>query len=537
MPASLFGHIQNPKFQIHEVFMKFASQPVKHYQSTADPESLAAAFEALQAKLPGMWREVGSTDPGGAQQRENTVVVVPSLTIDMEIPTVKAQAYEERFLFLLFLLGQTNLRLIYVTSQPILPEIIDYYLDICPGAIISNARKRLFLVSPYDGSARPLTEKLLERPKLLKYIRDLIPDPNNAHIVPFNTTDLERELAVSLGVPMYAADPNCFALGTKSGARTLFSEEGIPHPLGVEELFGEETAVEAIMAMRAQKPSIDKVIVKLNEGVGGMGNTLVDLVGAPIPGVEKEREAIVERFRTMQFEIGGVSYATYLENFQDNGGVVEEFIYGLETYSPSVQLRNTPLGEVQILSTHDQLLGGPSGQTFLGAVFPARREYSRLITNQAQKIGERLAREGVIGRYAVDFLVTRQPGGEWESYAIEINLRKGGTTTPYLTLQYLTRGQYDVDSGLFYTLRGQERYYVASDHIESEKYRQYAPADLFDLLSGHRLHFDHTSQTGVVMHMISGVGTYGSLGVTAIGSSRDEAQALYLAFQDVLDKE
>ena len=101
--------------------MKYASQGIEHYHSTADPAELAAAFEALQAKLPEMWREVGSTDPGGTVQRENTVVVVPSLSIDMEIPTVRQQAYEERFLFQLFLLGQTNLRLIYITSQPIFP--------------------------------------------------------------------------------------------------------------------------------------------------------------------------------------------------------------------------------------------------------------------------------------------------------------------------------------------------------------------------------------------------------------------------------
>jgi hypothetical protein len=516
--------------------MKFASEGLKHYQSPADPVELTAAFERLQAKLPRMWREIGSSDPGGQPQKENTVVVVPSLSVDMEIPTVKAQAYEERFLFMLFILGQTNLRLIYVTSQPILPDIIDYYLDILPGVIINNARKRLFLVSPYDGSSRPLSEKLLERPKLLQQIRDLIPDPNNAHIVPFNTTDLERELAVRLGIPMYAADPSCFALGTKSGGRQLFQEEGIQHPLGVENLFSEETAVEAIMAMRAEKGTIDKVIVKLNEGVGGMGNSLVDLGGAPAPGAEGEREAIRERFQAMQFEIEGLGYLAYLESFEQHGGVVEEFVSGEEVHSPSVQLRNSPLGEVQILSTHDQLLGGPSGQTFLGAVFPARREYSRLITDEALKIGERLAREGVVGRYAVDFLVSRQSGGEWEPYAIEINLRKGGTTTPYLTLQYLTRGQYDPPSGLFHTLRGQEKFYVASDHIEAERYRQYAPADLFDLLSAQRLHFDHASQTGIVMHMMSGVGTYGSVGITAIGDSRDEAQALYLAFQDVLDR-
>ena len=516
--------------------MKYSSQGLASNQSTADPWELAAAFAKLQAKLPGMWREIGSEDPGGPAQKERTIVVVTSMSLDLEIPTVKQQVYEERFLFLLFLLAQTNLRLIYITSQPILPEIIDYYLNLLPGTISTSARKRLFLVSPYDGSSRPLSQKLLDRPRLLQHIRDLIPDRDNAHIVPFNTTNLERELAVRLDIPMYAADPGCWALGTKSGARQLFTKVGVAHALGVENLFDEDSAVSAILDMRSRKPVIDKIIVKLNEGVGGMGNALVDLVGAPAAGSEGERVAVRERFRAMQFEVKNISYDSYMANWHEHGGIVEEFLTGAEVHSPSVQLRNSPLGEVQILSTHDQLLGGPTGQTFLGAIFPARAEYARMITRDAQKIGERLVREGVIGRYAVDFLVTRKPGTDWESYAIEINLRKGGTTTPYLTLQYLTRGQYDAETCLFHTLRGHKKYYVASDHIESKTYRRFTPTDLYDLLSSHHLHFNHTSQTGIVLHMISGVGTYGSLGLTAIGDSFDEAQAMYVAIKDLLGK-
>ena len=136
-------------------------------QPALSPQDIAAAFDRLQAKLPAMWREIGSQDPGGPVQKERTVIVVPSMSLDLEIPTMKQQVYEERFLFLLFLMSQTNLRLIYITSLPIMPEIIDYYLDIVPGTIVSSARKRLFLVSPYDGSSRPLSKKLLERPKLL----------------------------------------------------------------------------------------------------------------------------------------------------------------------------------------------------------------------------------------------------------------------------------------------------------------------------------------------------------------------------------
>jgi hypothetical protein len=37
-----------------------------------------------------------------------------------------------------------------VTSQPILPSVIDYYLDLLPG-VIPHTRKRLFLVSTWTA--------------------------------------------------------------------------------------------------------------------------------------------------------------------------------------------------------------------------------------------------------------------------------------------------------------------------------------------------------------------------------------------------
>ena len=54
-----------------------------------------------------------------------------------------------------------------LTSQAIHPSIVDYYLAQMPGVVPSHAKKRLFLLAPYDGSPRPLSAKLLERPKLL----------------------------------------------------------------------------------------------------------------------------------------------------------------------------------------------------------------------------------------------------------------------------------------------------------------------------------------------------------------------------------
>jgi hypothetical protein len=508
--------------------MSFNNWPMSKAEIAAESH---AQFDQLQKKLVPLWKSIERFN-----QDPQTIVVVPSMSIDAIGAGAVMQAYEERFLFLLLLLRQPRARLIYVTSQTILPTIIDYYLDLLPGVIPSHARKRLFLIAPLDGSVRPLSGKLLERPRLIQRIRSLIPDPDRAHLVPFNTTNREKQLALRLGIPMYGADPKFFHLGTKSGCRKIFMEENVPHPLGHENLGSKEEVIEAIVQMRARRPSIKQVLVKLNEGVSGEGNALVDLTELPSPGESKERAEIDARLRRMQFELKETSYDGYMKKLQERKGIVEERIMGEEFKSPSVQLRVTPLGSVELLSTHDQLLGGPSGQSYLGCVFPADTGYAGLITQEAAKIGRRLAKEGVIGRFALDFVVVRS-NGKWEPYAIEINLRKGGTTHPFLTLQFLTDGTYDPETAIFTAPNGQQKFFVASDHVESPLYRNLTPDDLFDIVVRHNLHFNQTCQTGVVFHMMSALGELGRTGLTAVGNSHEEARDLYERAVTVLDQE
>jgi hypothetical protein len=462
-------------------------------------------------------------------------VVVPSLTVDLALTGSEIQAYEERFLFLLLLLRQPCARLVYVTSQAIAAGIIDYYLDLLPGVIPSHARRRLFLVSPLDASPRPLTLKLLERPRLVERIRSLVPDPDRAHMVPFNATGLERDLALRLGIPMYAADPRFLHLGTKSGCRRLFREEGVAHPLGREDLRGADDLVRAIAEMRAEKPALARVLVKLNEGVSGKGNAALDLTGLPGPGGRREREALEQRLSALRPE--EMTAEEFVEKLSHQGGVVEERLVGEDFRSPSVQLRVTPLGRLELLSTHDQVLGGPDGQTYVGCRFPADRAYAVAITRQAEKVGARLVREGVLGRFALDFVAVRPGAGAWEPYAIELNLRKGGTTHPFLTLKFLTDGSYDPDEGVFTAPNGQPKFFIASDRVESPLYRAFTAEDLFDIVARRGIHFDATSQTGVVFHMLSALGECGKLGLTAVGNTRAEADAIHERAIAVLDEE
>ena len=107
--------------------------------------------------------------------------------------------YEQRMLCLLMLLRMPLTKLIYITSVPV-PELSLIIICILlPGITGDHARKRLTLLSCFDASAKSLTQKILERPRLLERIKQQITDVSNTHLTCFNITPLEKTLAVQIG--------------------------------------------------------------------------------------------------------------------------------------------------------------------------------------------------------------------------------------------------------------------------------------------------------------------------------------------------
>jgi len=224
---------------------------------------------------------------------------------------------------------------------------------------------------------------------------------------------------------------------------------------------------------------------------------------------------------------GNLSYEVFLQKFEKDGGIVEAFLEGHEKTSPSVQCRINPLGRIEIVSTHDQMLGGESGQVFLGANFPADIAYATTLGEMGRKVAEALRDQGVLGRFSIDFISTKQPDGRWSHFAIEINLRKGGTTHPYLMLDFLTQGDYNAENGIYQMANGQPRYYFSSDNLHESVFRGLTPHDLIDIAMIHELRYDGSTQEGVVFHLIGALSQHGKLGVVCIGSTPERAQMFF----------
>jgi hypothetical protein len=496
----------------------------------------------LQERLKSIWRgeEISDSD-----EYDYDILVIPSFSIDQRVGQKVAGFlhYEERLLFSLIRLRHPKTRLIYVTAQPLSRMIIDYYLQLLPGIPFSHARERLLLLNTHDCSFRPLTQKILERPRLVERIRRAL-RPDRSYMVCFNATELEQELALRLDIPMFACSPDLLYWGSKSGSREIFAEAGIPHPDGS---LGVDTVADLLREaadLWERHPELQRMVIKLNEGFSGEGNAVLDLRPLSASSDPRslsmgDRTALLEKgLASMSFQAAEETWETFSSRIGELGAIVEAFIEGEEKRSPSVQGYITPAGEAKILSTHDQILGGPDGQIYLGCRFPADPAYRLQLQELGLKVGKILAEKGAIERYGVDFVAVRhRETGKWDLEAIEINLRKGGTTHPFMTLKLLTNGRYDPATGLFFSEPGQAKYYIASDNLHKPEYRGLLPDDLMNIIAKHRLHFDSSTKTGTVFHLMGALSEFGKLGLTCIGNSGEEAEAIYRRVEEVLDRE
>jgi hypothetical protein len=503
--------------------------PKPPFASDLTLEQELAAFEALKPRLLDVWMSIT-----GADDSHSTSVVVPSLTLDQEELQKLAGVsfYEERLLFLLIRLRNPRAHVVYVTSQPLHSVVLEYYLHLLAGVPASHARARLTMLCAYDASPRPLTQKVLERPRLIQRIRNAIPDPSRAFLTVFNATPLERKLAVLLGIPLNGLDPQHAYHGTKSGSRRVFREAGVPVPEGFEDLRDERDVEHALVDLRQRRPGLRRAVVKLNDGFSGEGNAIFTYP----PG--GEHAEIGPALSGLETSVPTELPEQFFEKFRQMGGVVEEFIDAPYKTSPSAQFRTSPRGEVMAISSHDQILGGRSGQIYLGCSFPARDEYRLTITEMARRIGHVLASKGVVSRYGVDFLAFRHTqDDQWEVVALEINLRVVGTNHPFLALKFLTGGELDIATGHFLSLGGRTKYYRATDNLRADRYRSILPEDLIDIVTDNGLHYSHRTECGVLFHLIGALSEFGKLGLTVIANSREEVDDLYRRTLTILDAE
>ncbi|MHB8512104.1 MAG: peptide ligase PGM1-related protein [Actinomycetota bacterium] len=474
----------------------------------------SARFETLQATL-GIALEANRPHSGV----DHVLIALPSYSVGESLLSHYADripALEHRYLLSSLLVGRVeSCEVVFVTCEEPQPEVLAYYSSmILPKAGIDSWERFRLLIVP-DRSSGSIAAKLLDRPDLMEQLRKIMAG-RPAFIEPWNVTDAEVEVSCQLGAALNGTSPALRPLAFKSAGRRLFSRVGVPCPIGVEGVRSIDDVLDAINVIRDVRPGLRAVVVKHDDSGAGDGNAVIDLITPSSDGLRS-------RVKNLP--------GWYLDDLERDGGVVEELVTGDWFSSPSAQIDIEPSGDVVALATHEQVLGGDNGQVYMGCRFPADQAYAAQIADHAITVGKQLAQQGALGRVAIDFVAARDALGDWSVYALEMNLRKGGTTHPYTALRNLVPGRYDVRAARWITADGSHRCYRSSDNVVDARWEGRAPASVIGAIAKAGLEFDHTTGTGVVLHMLSGLAIDGRFGMTAIGHTAQHADGIY---QDAL---
>ena len=325
--------------------------------------------------------------------------------------------------------------MVFLCSQAPDPEVLAYYDSIATGDGRPSALSRFRSIVVGDDTSRSVSAKLLDQPQLLEELRGY-GRGRPVFIQPWNVTDLEVNVGLRLGAPLHGTSPELWPLGFKSSGRRIMAEAAVPVPFGREDVRSVHEVVTALDEIQRERPNAVGAVVKLDDSGAGDGNVVIGLrTASGAPATHHEVRGRVEALPEW--------YLTDLRS----GGAVEELITAPVFRSPSVQLRVNPFGDVTVLSTHEQVLGGDSGQVFTGCQFPADPSYAPAIARYADAVGRKYAKRGAVGSLGVDFAVAGDGEGLWEPFALEVNLRNGGTTHPITVLRNLVPGRYDVETG------------------------------------------------------------------------------------------
>lgn len=468
---------------------------------------------------------------GALKQPDTTYLVVPSISVAPEEIRFIERAiigYEHRLLWLLNR-ALTGRRVIFVSSMPASPLACGHMLTCA--AICGHGSISLETICLEDGSTLPLAEKILSRPDWLERLRRLLQDGKKAVLVPFMGTDREFRLGQALGIPVIATPGELSYLGTKSGSRKIFRRAGLDLPEGLEDLRDEPDLVDAAESLWLADPTRRRLVAKVNEGISGYGNAVIRLPAENPSELSSRsrRRLIAASLTALEFQTSLQDRESFMSRFATIGGVIEAFIEGGQKSSPSGQGFIHPNGPLELLSTHEQILHGPDGMVFEGAVFPALRR--RPIGKDTLRVGEILQEEGALAYFGVDFLEA-----DGKRFAIEINLRQGGTTHLRAEAMIATGAQYESKSGHFLTASGKRIFYAGTDSVIDIRLTTREPDLLLEHFSRTGLLFSRSRQEGVIFHLLDSMSRYGCIGFTAVAGSRRGALSLFKRARREIDR-
>ena len=184
------------------------------------------SFAALQK---GLGPALAANTPGSGIP--HVVVALSSYSVGESLLShyaVRIPALEHRFLLAGLMVHRIpHCELVYLCSVAPSADVLQYYRTLGPRPADYAARTRFVALD--DTSARCLADKLLDRPDLVRSLRDSFRG-RPVLIEPWNVTEHEVAVAEQLQAPINGVDPALRHLGFKSAGRRILPKRASQCP-------------------------------------------------------------------------------------------------------------------------------------------------------------------------------------------------------------------------------------------------------------------------------------------------------------------
>ena len=212
------------------------------------------------------------------QGEELNVIVIPSMSFDQKLleGIVGIEYYESRSLWEVLRVKESRVFVTFITIKKINRLQIDH-LFYCANLSQEEINRVTFFSLEENGSflgKLSLTEGILKNTEIFQQVK-LLSSKKSSYIESFLMTKSEEELSRQLDIPIWWAHPDLNFFQSKSGNRVLL-EDQLPMPYGHHSIYSEGQLILKISDIWLKRKYAKRIVVKLNHGVSGDGNAILD---------------------------------------------------------------------------------------------------------------------------------------------------------------------------------------------------------------------------------------------------------------------
>ncbi len=461
------------------------------------------------------------------QKKTCQYIVIPSMSFDCELleGIEGVSHYELRSLWEILRVKEENVYVTFVSSFKIPFSTLKHFKEIYHLTAEEFSRVN-FIEITRKKNILSLTKNILLDENALKKIKGTF-KCENVILEPFVFTLQEKELSRKLKIPSWYDHPQMNYFHTKSGNRFIVGNSA-PMPAGFGDLFSFDAVVKGVIKLKNNNSSLDSCMVKLNFGVSGQGNMKLDLPKSKTWQylLPKEKEDNIRKcFESAKLFNKALKVSDFKKRIIEEGAIVEEFISNEIISSPSAQIFCKP-DSIDLISTHHQILD-KSGQKFLGGSYPCDDQYRKKIEAFSVKVGEKLKELKVFGVISIDFLISKnQDTKELDYHLIELNIRKGGTTHPFMLSNFAVRSGEHFEAGAPSSDFVDNYVYRSNDNFYPCRTRYSCQKEILEKATAEGILFSRNKKEGVIFHLLSSYEETGKVGYTILASNKDRVDQL-----------